>query len=271
MSLDAVLASPDLDWLTTEREKVAYVAAQTAPAPENHEETMDGGSSKRAGMFSTTFPIGIDPSGRAVLLYLATVPWADEFRLFLQGHAACLKVAPCWTLRLVFPRPLDRLYATYQTVIHEELETPLHAATINELRWYFTHRQTAIRDQTNELTRSLLDRAASVFGAPRFTLLYRRWQKHGDAAFEGVSSPVIAEALATGMGRVECLVLSHTYRHLSPFADLVRSAPQAVEKGEQEGEQGSARPQPPPSTPSQESPTISEQLTRDWYRLIGRS
>ena len=26
-------------------------------------------------------------SGRAVLLYLATVPWTDEFRTFLQGHA----------------------------------------------------------------------------------------------------------------------------------------------------------------------------------------
>jgi len=38
---------------------------------------------------------------------------------------------------------LDRL-ATYQTVIREELETPLHPATINELRWYFTQRQTAI-------------------------------------------------------------------------------------------------------------------------------
>jgi hypothetical protein len=33
MLLDAVLASPDLTWLTTEREKTTYVSGLTAPAP----------------------------------------------------------------------------------------------------------------------------------------------------------------------------------------------------------------------------------------------
>jgi hypothetical protein len=38
----------------------------------------------------------------------------------------------------------------------------------------------------------------------------------GNIVFEGLSSPVIAEALNTGAGRVESLVLPHTYRHLTP-------------------------------------------------------
>jgi hypothetical protein len=96
--------------------------------------------------------------------------------------------------------------------------------------------------------------------------------------FDAVSSPVLAEALANGSARVECFVLPHTYRHLSPLAALVRSRVDGVEKGyeevekeEQRGEQSSARPQPPRSTPSSEPLTIAQKLERDWYRLIGRS
>jgi hypothetical protein len=38
-------------------------------------------------------PMGLDPSGRAVLLYLVTAPWTDEFRTFLQDQTAWLRVA----------------------------------------------------------------------------------------------------------------------------------------------------------------------------------
>jgi hypothetical protein len=182
--------------------------------------------------------MGIDLSGRAVLLYLVTAPWTDEFRTFLQDHAACLRVAPSWTLRLVFPRPLDRAYGAYQTVVCEELETPLHRATIGELKWYFEHRQQAIGQSVHPQTQAFLDRASQVFNTPRFTLLYRRWLKQGNPAFDAVSSPVTSEALASGAGGVECLILPHTYRHLSPLANLVRAAPTGVEKDERGGEHG---------------------------------
>jgi hypothetical protein len=250
MLLDAVVASPDLVWLTTKSEKDAYLATRTAPErAENLPGLAVDGSSQPIGAFPGPFPIGVDPSGRAVVLYLATVPWTDEFRTFLQGHATFFRAVAAWTLRLVFPRPLDRVYAAYQTVIREELETPLHRATISELKWYFERRRTAPNSQPDGLTRAFLERAAQVFGTPRFTLLYRRWLKQGDEAFEAVSSPVVAEALARGSGRVECLVLPHTYRHVSPLVSLVRSTPQGVEKGERGGEQRSPRPQPSPSTP----------------------
>ena len=62
-----------------------------------------------------------------------------------RGTPALLRAVPAWTLRLVFPRPLDRVYDAYQTVIREELETPLHPATIRELKWYFEHRRKASR------------------------------------------------------------------------------------------------------------------------------
>jgi hypothetical protein len=221
MLLDAVLASPDLHWLTTEAEKLEYCAGLTA-----HEATATHPAelaldvpSRAAGAFLRMFPIGIDSGGHAQLLYLAATPWTNEFRTFLQAHVAVLRATPAWTLRLVFPRPLDRGYSAFQEVIHEELEMPLHRATVNELKWYFEHRQKAASSPVDAQTQAFLNRAAQVYGMPRFTLLYRRWLKQGDTVFDALSSPVIAEALATGTARVECLVLPHTYRHLSPLVN----------------------------------------------------
>ena len=116
---------------------------------------------------------------------------------------ALLKVAPKWTLRIVFPRPLDRVYDAYQTVVHEELESPLHTATIGELKWYFENRDQATREPVHPQKQAFLTVGARAFGAPRFTEMCQRWLKHGNAVFEGPSSPVIAEALNTGAGRVE--------------------------------------------------------------------
>jgi hypothetical protein len=272
MLLDAVLGSPNLNWLTSDAERVAYLATLNAAASATN--TFDAQtttqSPRRVAAFFNAFPIGIDTSGRAVLLYLVTVPWTDEFRTFVQAQSAFLRSVPAWALRLVFPRPLDRAYDSYQRVIHEELDAPLQPATIAELKWHFEHRQKAIGSSNSAPTQALLDRA-EVFNTPRFTPLYRRWLKHGDTAFETLSSPVLGEALANGTGRIECLVLPHSYRHLSPLASLVRSTPKGVEKGEREGEHVPPRPQPVPSPPPPASLSIAEQLERDWYRLVGRS
>ena len=143
----------------------------------------------------------------------------------------------------MFPRPLDRVYDAYQTVIREELESPLHPATISELQWYFEHRDQATREPRHPQTQGFLNVGAKVFGTPRFTEMYRRWLKHGNAVFEGPSSPVIAEALSTGRGRVECVVLPHTYRHLSPLVDQPAFARHKVEKGVEKGAtRGDTRP-----------------------------
>jgi hypothetical protein len=164
-----------------------------------------------------------------------------------------LRVAPRWTLRIVFPRPLERVYDAYQTVIHEELESPLHPATIGELQWYFQHRDKATREPMHPQDQRFLNVGARVFGTPRFTEMYRRWLRHGNAVFEGPSSPVIAEALNSGAARVESVVLPHTYRHLSPLVDHPRSTTEDVEKGVEKGaargDIASAHPQPRPSTP----------------------
>ena len=255
MLLDAVLTAPDLEWLTLgcRRRPPTSPSWRHPRAPRRSKTAHSEPDSTPAGELPGAFPIGVEPDGRTILLYLATEPWTDGFRSFLQGHVVLLRVAPSWTLRIVFPRPLDRVYDAYQTVVREELESPLHPVTIRELQWYFEHRDQATREPATRRRRDSSTWVRRCSGHPGSAELYRRWLKHGNVVFEGPSSPVIAEALSTGRGRVESLVLPHTYRHLSPLVDQPGSArprvEKGVEKGATRGDTTSARPQPPRSTP----------------------
>jgi hypothetical protein len=245
MRLDAVLTSPDLEWLTTKVEKVEYLASKTTPQPGdlplNHsgQNGPDG-----ANQFPGTFPIGVDPGGHVALLYLATAPWTDDFRTFLVAHTALLDVAPSWTLRLVFPQQLRRAVDAYQTAVHEELGSPLDAQTINDLSRYFFHRRRGTDLTTLPVVlRRFLIECRPVFAGPRFVHLYRRWLSEDAAALTSVS-PAIANALALGQARVECVVLPHTYEHLSPLVRGRRPRPRRRHQGEREAEHRSAQHQP---------------------------
>ncbi len=173
----------------------------------------------------------------------------------------------------MFPRPLDRAYDAYQAVIHEELESPLHPVTISELQSYFELRLEAARGEPmHPLNQGFLRRGQEVFAAARFTAMYHRWLKHRDAVFAGPSSPAIAEALNSGRGRVESLVLPHLYRHLAPLVADTPARPEPVNRGLRRGptEENTPRhainprPQPPPEEPEL---SVREQCERDWHRL----
>lgn len=73
----------------------------------------------------------------------------------------------------MFPQSLRRTLPTYQTVVHEELESPLQADTAHDLKRYFFHRRrgTAL-NAIPEVLRAFLIRCQEVFAAPRFTHLY---------------------------------------------------------------------------------------------------
>jgi hypothetical protein len=175
-----------------------------------------------ANQFPGTFPIGVDGTGRTVLLYLATRPWTDDFRSFLDGHLPLLAVAPTWTLRIVFPPSLPRVVPDFRRAVYEELESRLDAQTINDLQWYFFHtrRQTDWREYKGagaDVVKQRFARCAAAFRGLRFARLYRRWLTEEQAALTPVPL-AISEAFLTGRARLECLVLSHDYEHLSPLA-----------------------------------------------------
>lgn len=237
MRLDAALTAPDLDWLATRPEKVAYLQTMTAlPPSERAEMAREHEAPDLTNQLPGTFPIGIDATGQVVVLYLATVPWTDDFRTFLVGHTALLRMASSWTFRIVFPQPLRRGMEAYRAVVHEELESPLQAAAIYELKRYFFHRRRGTDLSTiPEALRAFLKRCADVFGGPRFTHLYRRWLTEDEAALEPIS-PLIPDALAYDRARIECLVLPHTYEHLSPLINRRRTGRQGRRTGEQRGD-----------------------------------
>jgi hypothetical protein len=99
-----------------------------------------------------------------------------------------------------------------------------------------------------------------------------RWLTHRDAVFAGPSSRAIAEALNSGRGRVESVVLPHVYRHLAPLVADTPARPEPVNRGLRRGPTGentprhaiNPRPQPPPEEPVL---SIREQCERDWHRL----
>ena len=274
MLLDAVLETGDIEWLTTPAEKAAYLARLGADAAVQDSPGPCGeGAVHTRSALASPFPVGVAADGLTLLLYLAVEPATEGFRRFLQNHAALLRSAPRWTVRIVFPRPLDHAYDAYQQVVHEELESPLHPATIGELQDYFDLRRQAARGQpVHSLRQGFLRKGHEVFGAPRFTALYRRWLKHGHGVFEALASPAMAEALNHGRGRVESVVLPHRYRHLAPLVADTPARPELVDTGLRRGPRGgpqrshtlNPRPQPPAEEPQL---SVREQCERDWHRL----
>jgi integrase len=76
-----------------------------------------------------------------------------------------LRVAPAWTVRLAFPHHLEHFYSACQAVIRDELESPLHPATIGELQSFFEHRrQSENGEPLHAMTRGFVNVGYKVFG-----------------------------------------------------------------------------------------------------------
>jgi hypothetical protein len=222
MVLDAVLASPDLTWLATEREKVTHFTRKTRLLPrELPHLTFGTPPTTTVRYFPDKLPIGLDAGGWThIFLYLVTRRLPIDFRAFLHRHAELLRVLPTWTVRLLVPRHLAGAIPRYQAALRDELASPLQRSTLDELEWYFARRRQAVRP-TTILADARFQHAQEAFASPRFRVLYRTWLEVGDAALHATLSPVLADALAHRSGQLECHVLAHPYQHL---ASLVGTA-----------------------------------------------
>jgi hypothetical protein len=54
-----------------------------------------------------------------------------------------------------------------------------------------------------------------AFSGYRFRALYRTWLREGTRALDAATSPVLADAIYRGTGRIECQTLPRGYLHLS--------------------------------------------------------
>jgi hypothetical protein len=221
MVLDAIVEDPDLVWLGTAEEKTAHLLALTRIEAANLPHVSVGeGEARAMRYFPDRLPIGIHPAGRGVIVYVVTDPWLDEFRVFLERHAALLRALPAWTLRIVVPPQFPGIGERAKQVVWNQLMTPLSAETLDALRWYFEQAQNHPAPSRCGDLGARFYRTRDAFSAPRFKALYKVWKQDGNAALVEVGSHSIDDAVKAGAGRVEPLELGHRYGHLSPLVNV---------------------------------------------------
>jgi hypothetical protein len=216
--LDGVLADPALTWLGAEREKRRYFIERLGTKVEEQEypRLVFGIPPKTTvRYFPDKLPIGVDAEGRRhVFLYLPTSETPMDFRLFLLRHAELFHALGQWTIRVLFPASQTFRAGAFAAAAHEQLAKPLGVSEVGELRWFFRQRKAASSTAADsDSTRFAA--AAKAFRGPRFQALYRRWLEAGDPALWLSQSPAFLDALKRGDGRIECVVLQHSYLHLS--------------------------------------------------------
>jgi hypothetical protein len=231
MLLDALLAAGDVAWLATADEVRRHFTALSPAAAAALQVDAGGRSSVADGLCADTLRGGIDPTGRTVLLHLVLPSGREDFRTFLGRHAALLSGVPAWTLRVVLPRAMAQAYEGIQQVVEDEWETPLHPQTLNELSWYFEQRRTLPAGHFPLPADGRFEHAAIAFQGSRFDRLYRRWLRRGAAALNDPAPTAMSEALASGCGRVECVILNHAYDHLAPVIDDGERVPADAKNG----------------------------------------
>ena len=240
MLLDGIVASPDLFWLSSVEEKVAFCNLMAPSLPRERLPHVTFGTPARVHLFPEDLPIGVSSTGRVVFLYLVTTAFEPDLRGFLQRHRDLLAVLPGWTVRLLIPRDRQGLIQATEQAAREELTQQHAPGTIAEFKWYCEQRRATPDPRARGHSDERFWLAGSAFDTPRFRLLYRRWLTDGDAVFDLISSPAIAEALERGTGRIESHVSLSSHRHLTPLV-----APASSLAGVEEGERTPARPQPP--------------------------
>jgi hypothetical protein len=233
MRLDAVVLQPELIWLATEEEKVAFFSLMAPSLPrERLPHLMVGQAARgRLRLFPEDEPIGVTTTGRVVFTYLVTAYETEGLRAFVQRHADLFKALPGWTLRLVLPQQLADVALRFEGAVRDEL-TPLRPELLAELKWYFAKRRSTPSPRALSFEDPEFWGHQAAFASPRFQQLYRRWLTNGDTVLEALGSPANIEALERGTGKIESRILLLSYRHLAPLVSLFRSCRNGVEGGD---------------------------------------
>jgi hypothetical protein len=137
-----------------------------------------------------------------------------DFRLFLLRHAELFHALSRWTIRVLLPATQSYRASSFEAAAYDQLAKPLRPSEVDELRWLFHQRKVAA-SFAPDVDSTRIAAASKAFRGPRFQALYRRWLEAGDPALWLSQSPTFRDALERGDGRIECVVLPHSYLHLS--------------------------------------------------------
>jgi hypothetical protein len=216
MILDALLKEPNLVWLASEDEKLAQVSAVTRVAVEAMPQirsTVNGVEQVR--YFPDRLPLGVDPAGRWVCVYLLTRDSDRDLRLFLERHLQLLAGLPSWTLRIAVPPHLEEHGTRLVADVRQQLRSCFRGHLLEDVRSSFERRRSRasyVRPYDDARRSRAALRQLSRTGT---SAIYTLWLTQGDAVFTTLSP--ISEALDSGAAVIEALVLPHAYSHLAPL------------------------------------------------------
>lgn len=221
MVLDAIVEDPAMIWLGTTEDKTAHLTALTSIRPEQLPHVTSGiGECRTVKYFPDRLPIGIHLAGRGVLVYVALDPTMNDFRLFLERHAAVLRALPAWTVRVVIPTEFQAVQGialkAKQTFFTQLVVPAFSEARIENIRLRFKDVRTQVYPFDFGPTEQYVEDRDHL-AAPRYHALFKVWKTEGDAALAGLSSGVIQDVVESGAGRIEILELGNRYGHLAPL------------------------------------------------------
>lgn len=220
--LDAIIATPHLHWLATEREKVAHcIKRHQVPLAELPKVIFGSGPDQTTRYFVNKLPIGVGSLGAITLMYPMLDPNPQAFRSFMEAHRRLLKRLQRWRVLLVGGRSFDTAEKAHLGVLRDFCAAPLPLSLADEFRWYCHTRrtiETGLSTTADEAGRVRYARARRAFSAPRFYLAYRRWCQQGDPSLLDLLYASFHDAWSRDGGVVDTLNLHYTYSHLTPFA-----------------------------------------------------
>ncbi len=233
--LDAVLSDRSVTWLGTEHDKRRYFARRLGDSLRDNEyPRLVFGKSPNVTVryFPDKLPIAYHSDRyRHVFLYLALRPSPMDFRLFILRHLELLNALGFWTIRVLFPRSLNRSRDAYAKAACELLSTPMTLSERDDLMW-FLRQEDVLAPNASAADAAHWRAARKAFRGARYVALRRYWVAQGDRAIYLAASPISRDTLSRGRGSVECVELPHEYGYLFALARLgVRRS--AKERGDE--------------------------------------
>jgi hypothetical protein len=223
MVLDYVLSHVDVEWFSTEDEKIDLFARLGVPLrdlPQRASAAVRTEASSATRYFRHEAPIAVvgDPPV-ATFVCLVTDTTGRMLEQFLREHGRLFAWLPAWTVVAIGPRPtgLHACEVAFERFLRRPIETV--STSTDDLAWFFRTRHAVEQNDLTGLSVTAIDRFRTLreaFRRPVFDELYLAWQRDGDA----VLASSAASARHHGMRSVGTLVTELLPFDYSQFGSL---------------------------------------------------
>jgi hypothetical protein len=227
MVLDYVLSHADVEWFSTENEKVDLFARLGVPLrdlPQRASAAVRTEASSATRYFRHEAPVAVvgDPP-IPTFVCLVTDTTGRMLEQFLRDHGRMFAWLPAWTVVAIGPSPtgLRACEVAFERYLRRPMET-VSASTDDDLGWFFRTRHAVDQGDLTGLSVTAIDRFRTLreaFRRPVFDELYLAWQRDGEAVL--ASSGASAHH---GMRSVGTLVTELLHFDYTQFGSLPRIA-----------------------------------------------